>query len=184
MSTGNIIILSYNLYVRINIDEKAANAVSYHILDSSFAFLTRSFCSWSRMKSVLTILWNFTNCRRTWNPLGADTAPYAANAFPSASWECFWRYVSVLTPAAIPLRPHTSARPDVLRMRVWVFTRIVRFLNPLWRWCSLDDPRKTSFRDPYSGVFLCNSEPSATWIFGNSPRSWTTWSFRENYRAD
>jgi len=33
-----------------------------------------------------------------------NTAPYAANAFSSAPWECFWPYVSALTPAATPLR--------------------------------------------------------------------------------
>jgi len=38
------------------------------------------------------------------HPPGMNTAPYAANAFSSAPWECFWPYVSALTPAATPLR--------------------------------------------------------------------------------
>lgn len=113
------------------------------------------------------------------NPLGADTAPCAANAFPSASWECFWRYVSVLTPATIPPRPRIRARPDVLRMRVWVFTRTVRFLNP---------PVTVNVASTTRGKFLpeipIQAFPFATWILENSPRSWTT-SFREksNYIA-
>ena len=81
--------------------------------------------------------------RANWNSLGAYMAPYAANAFPSASWECFWRYVSVLTPAVnffVPLRPSIRSVPGMSSNVTRTFSKFTMALG-----VTHDDLRKISY---------------------------------------
>lgn len=87
------------------------NAISHRVSSSLFAFFTYdalSDRSEQNERRACDIM-KFYELQTNRDPLGADTVPYAANAFPSAPWECFWRYVSVLTPAVGLLRPPSSA---------------------------------------------------------------------------